>query len=119
MRIVCIKNYCEEIKEFIDRIDHNREVFMEDSMVFRAISMNILQIGEHASGLSDDYRKRTGEVVPWNSIRGMRNILTHNYGVVDYDMVWNTAVNDIPKLLDFCNRELSAHQRQKTDRDAR
>ena len=106
-RIIHIKYYCEEIIQFLDRINSDYEAFLNDQMFFRAVSMNILQIGEIAGGLSDEYRKRTSETIPWSSIKGMRNILTHNYGVVDNEMLWNTVVNDIPKLLDFCNNELS------------
>ena len=89
--------------------------------------MCILQIGENSSGLSDEYRKRTAGAVDWRSIRGMRNILTHNYGIVDTDVLWDTITKDIPQLLEFCNSELSANppdqnlppRRHKEDRDDR
>lgn len=28
----------------------------------------------------------------------MRDIVAHHYGSLDYDIVWNTSVTDIPKL---------------------
>ena len=126
-RILHIKYYCEEIETFLDRIDHDYDKFLEDNMVIRATSMCILQIGENSSGLSDEYRKRTAGAVDWRSIRGMRNILTHNYGIVDTDVLWDTITKDIPQLLEFCNSELSANppdqnlppRRHKEDRDDR
>lgn len=28
----------------------------------------------------------------------MRDIVAHHYGSLDYDIVWNTSVSDIPKV---------------------
>lgn len=35
-------------------------------------------------------------------MKGMRNIIVHEYFEVDNRQVWNTVVNDIPKLLSEC-----------------
>jgi uncharacterized protein with HEPN domain len=126
-RILHIKHYCLEIESFLDRIDRDYEKFLDDNMFIRATSMCILQIGENASGLSDAYRKRTAEAVNWRSIRGMRNIMTHNYGIIDNEILWDTITKDIPELLEFCNNELSANppdqntpsRKHKEDRDDR
>lgn len=47
--------------------------------------MSLLQIGELAGHLSEDYRETTKEFVYWPAIKGMRNVFTHDYGVIDYD----------------------------------
>jgi hypothetical protein len=33
---------------------------------------------------------------------GFRNILTHNYASVDYETVYETALQDVPKLREEC-----------------
>lgn len=77
--------------------------------------MGILQIGELAGSLSEAYRARTSETIPWSNIKGMRNIVVHNYGSVDEGLLWETAMKDIPVLLAFCNAELERMNQAKDD----
>lgn len=68
--------------------------------------MCVLQIGELANGLSAEFREETKEQMPWGMIRGMRNWLAHAYAEMDESVIWETAVNDIPALLRFCETAL-------------
>ncbi|MDE6731785.1 MAG: DUF86 domain-containing protein [Oscillospiraceae bacterium] len=34
----------------------------------------------------------------------MRNRFAHGYGEVNFEVVWETAVYDVPKLLSFCEK---------------
>lgn len=36
--------------------------------------------------------------IPWKMIMRMRDIVAHHYGNLDYEIVWNTSVSDIPGL---------------------
>jgi hypothetical protein len=36
--------------------------------------------------------------IPWHQARGMSNLLIHAYFSVDWDIVWNTATDAVPKL---------------------
>lgn len=36
--------------------------------------------------------------IPWKMIMRMRDIVAHHYGSLDYEIVWNTSVSDIPEL---------------------
>ena len=69
--------------------------------------MNILQIGELAGALSGDYVERTRRAMDWRSIKGMRNIFAHDYGSMDLERTWYTAVTDVPALKEFCQGELA------------
>ena len=102
-RILHICSYCEDVKAFLDRFGRDYEIFIGDRAYFNAVSMCILQIGELANSLSEDFRQKTSAQMPWRMIRGMRNLLAHAYGEVDEEIVWETANNDIPKLYAFCN----------------
>lgn len=59
--------------------------------------MPILQIGELAKMLSEEFLNEYAKI-PWKMIMRMRDIVAHHYGSLDYEMVWNTSVADIPTL---------------------
>lgn len=64
--------------------------------------VNILQIGELAGKLTDEFVAETKDSVDWRAIKGMRNMFAHDYGSMDIDRIWETAVDDIPVLESNC-----------------
>ncbi|MDO5331676.1 MAG: DUF86 domain-containing protein, partial [Bacillota bacterium] len=57
----------------------------------------IFQLGEISNQLSDSVKNELSEV-PWEQMYGIRNILAHAYIKIDDQIVWDTIVNDIPRL---------------------
>jgi len=55
-------------------------------------------MGEAASRLSADFRKAHADI-PWQDIIGMRNRLVHAYFDLDLDLIWQTAVEELPTLV--------------------
>ena len=98
-RIAHIRDYCQEIQKTIARYGSSFEAFDADADYQRSVSFCILQIGELSSSLSETYRATTGEVIPWGAIKGMRNLVAHNYGSMSREIIWETARSDIPALL--------------------
>ena len=39
-------------------------------------------------------------------MKEMRNLVAHNYGSMSRDIIWETAVTDIPTLKAFCDEVL-------------
>ena len=37
--------------------------------------------------------------IPWREIIGQRNILAHEYGQIDHELLYKTAAEDIPDLI--------------------
>lgn len=107
-RIKHIRDYCVEIKKTIDRYGNSFEIFNTDADYQRSISFSILQIGELSGGLSAEYRKETANRVQWGPIKGMRNLVAHNYGNMSREIIWETATVDIPVLESFCNEQLES-----------
>lgn len=69
--------------------------------------ISLLQIGELSGKLSDAFRSQTDTQIPWGSIRGMRNLFAHNYGSMSREVIWKSALEDIPILLTFCEEQLN------------
>ena len=66
-----------------------------------------MQIGELVVGLTQEYRDSTKDRIEWRQIREMRNIVVHDYGNVNLEIVWDIAIRDIPTLKEFCDEQLS------------
>ena len=57
---------------------------------------------------AEPYRSKTAKQIQWWPIKGMRNLVAHSYGSMSRDIIWETAINDIPVLRDFCEEQLSS-----------
>lgn len=98
--------YCVKIEQLIERFGKDETVFRNDMAYRDSVSMNIFQIGELAGHLSDDYRESTSDKMTWRAIRAMRNLFAHNYGQMNVEIVWSTAVESIPQLKAFCEEQI-------------
>ena len=76
--------------------------FLGDRILRRAIERCIELVGEAARRVSDQGRAAT-PTIPWREIIGQRNILAHEYGQVDHELLYKTAVEDIPRLVETLN----------------
>ena len=109
-RIAHIRDYCAAIQQTICRYGNDYAVFDRDGDYQRSISFSLLQIGELAGGLSEAFRQETASRMQWRPIKGMRNMVAHSYGSMSREVIWDTAVKDIPVLKRFCEEILSQEQ---------
>lgn len=72
--------------------------FLANLVLIRAIERSVEIIGEAARRVSPLYRDAHPEL-PWRLIIGQRNILAHEYGQIDHELLYRTATEDIPKLI--------------------
>jgi uncharacterized protein with HEPN domain len=91
--------YLHKISESIQRIKQYTEgfsekTFCEDSKTVDAVLMQIIVIGESCSRLDGMGYCENHSSVPWAKIRGMRNLIAHDYARVEPSEVWN-AINVI------------------------
>lgn len=107
-RITHIRDYCVEIGKTIERYGESFDTFDTDADYQRSVSFCILQIGELAGKLSPEFREATACRVQRAPIRGMRNLVAHNYGSMSRDILWETAIRDIPILKEFCDEQIAA-----------
>ena len=105
-RIAHIRDYCVEIQKTIVRYGDTFEAFDSDADYQRSVSFSFLNIGELSGGLSQEFRQATAISVQWGPMKGMRNLVAHNYGSMSREIIWETAVTDIPALKNFCDELL-------------
>lgn len=83
---------------------------MSGMILFRACSMSLQYITECFVKIKNlcgmDYFKPYSSI-PWLSVFGMRNFLSHGYGDVDSEGIFNTIKTDIPALLSVTEKMLS------------
>jgi uncharacterized protein with HEPN domain len=107
-----INFHCNEVNIVIQTCKNSFNIFSRNLIYKNSMSMSILQIGELANSLSTDFKEQTTEQIPWRNIINMRNRFAHGYLSMDMEIVWNTAINDIPKLQTFCNEILNKNLNQ-------
>lgn len=69
-----------------------------DSMRVEATVFNLMQIGELAKTSLNAEAKAQITSIPWQQLYGMRNRIVHGYAGIHMQIVWDTVVEDIPKL---------------------
>lgn len=88
-------------------------------VLFRACGMSLQYITESFIKIRNlcgaDFFKAYSSI-PWPSVFGMRNFLSHEYDDVDSDGVFGTIKNDIPPLLSVTHNILSDLQADKLSR---
>lgn len=84
------------IEQYTDGIS-GYEQFSKDSKTMDACLIHLLNIGEMVNRLSGNIT--TDETaIEWHKIRGLRNIIAHDYFGVDYREIWSIISIHIPKL---------------------
>jgi uncharacterized protein with HEPN domain len=82
------------IEEYIG--DMEFEQFKKNNMVVDAVIRNFEIIGEASKNLPENI-KRKYPLLPWKKMYGLRNIMSHEYFGIDYEMIWEIAKNNLPK----------------------
>lgn len=82
---------CRAIGDYVEREG------AVDDLVFDAIRMRLVEIGEAVKDLDDDITRREPGV-PWRDIAGMRDLLAHRYFDTTHAIVVTTARVEIPQL---------------------
>ncbi len=92
----------DDILEAINKIERythgiDFDVWQEDEKTVDAVIRNLEIIGEASLHLPAEVQAYY-EDVPWNMMKGIRNVLAHEYFGVDLEIVWKTVKEDLPVL---------------------
>jgi len=92
----------DDIIEAIDKIErytHGIDFasWQNDEKTVDAVIRNLEVIGEASSHLPSEVQEQY-EDVPWDMMKGIRNILAHEYFGIDLEIIWKTVKEDLPIL---------------------
>jgi len=95
MRIEDIVASIEKIQAYIQTMTY--EQFRADNKTVDAVIRNLEVIGEAAGHIPLDIQEKYPELA-WLEMRGMRNIVAHEYFGVSLPIVWHTIKHDLQPL---------------------
>jgi uncharacterized protein with HEPN domain len=75
----------------------NEGSFLKDEVLPAAVLHHLTVIGEAISRLSLELRELHPEV-PWRQIIAVRHRIVHAYFDLDWQILWDAAIGDIPEL---------------------
>lgn len=82
------------ISEYIEGYDF--EHFRRDYKTVDAVIRNFEVIGEASKNLDERIKEKYPNV-PWKEMYYLRNKISHEYFGVDYEIIWDVAVNYLPE----------------------
>lgn len=106
----------EQISESIDIIQdrckeyHSLNDFLQTPWgmtIMEACIMRLQVIGETIRGIDDKTHQElfaNYPDVPWRKIIGLRNIISHEYANIDYDIIWIVIDKYLPPLKETVER---------------
>jgi uncharacterized protein with HEPN domain len=71
--------------------------FHKNEKEFDASMMNFIIIGEMVSRFSDLFIEENNQI-DWFKIKGFRNIIAHDYFIIDAEEVWQIIKKHLPQL---------------------
>ncbi|GMR03859.1 MAG: DUF86 domain-containing protein [Gammaproteobacteria bacterium] len=93
-----MREAAKKVAKFTADVDLSE--FIENDQIHYAVERCLEMIGEAARRVSSEFQEKHPEI-PWREIIGQRNILAHEYGEIDYEILYRTAKEDIPALIDI------------------
>jgi len=73
------------------------EDFVVDPKTMDAVLRNLVTIGESTRWIPGPVLE-AHPAVPWHTMRGVRNVVAHQYFGVDRRILWTTVEKDLPPL---------------------
>lgn len=95
LHLLHVRDAVDKILEYSNGLTFDE--FAKNTTFYDAILMQIIVLGEAVFNLSDEFKEIHHEL-PWYEAVGLRNRIAHGYLETKPESIWDTVVNDIPKL---------------------
>ncbi len=103
--------FLQSLPEFFDG-----ETLKNDAVQSRAVVRSLEIIGEAASKIDPDFRKKHDEI-PWRRIIALRNRLIHDYMGINFNIVVNVLQNEVPQLAEQLKGLIQGDNPKKRDKE--
>jgi len=105
-RLIDMRRAAKRAVNFVDG-KSRADLEADDELLGFAVVRAIEVIGEAANQVTPETRDIL-PMIAWRNIIGMRNRIVHDYLHVDYDIVWQVVVTNLPELIAQLNTILDA-----------
>ena len=82
------------IHEYIGEMEFAE--FKRNYLVVDAVVRNFEIIGEASKNVPENIRRKY-PFIPWKKMIGLRNLITHEYFGIDYEMIWTITKENLPQ----------------------
>lgn len=93
----------EAIEKFVGGMDF--EEFRKDDKTASAVVRKFEIIGEATKHIPVEISEKYPQI-PWKEMAGMRDRLIHFYFGIDYNLVWKTIKERLPKLIPLVKKAI-------------
>lgn len=105
LRVQDILSAIDLIQQRLDSLDF--ETFSINTVLAESIVYQFIVIGEASANIPDNIKTLAPEL-PWRQMTDMRNMMAHEYFRVNLTIVWETAQNNLPALVEPLKKLLTA-----------
>ena len=92
-----LADLAEAVDAAAELVDLGKERWDAERPLRLAGEAGIGRLGDVATKLPDEVIKASPEI-PWREVKGMRIIAAHAYHRIDYETVWVTLRDDVPRI---------------------
>ncbi len=107
-KLVHMRDAARQASSFIEGM--SREEFLADALTRDACCMNLIIIGEAAKRITENWPEFSASHSDfgWHRMTGMRNRVAHGYDDINFEVVWDTLVGELPGLVQRVDAMLNA-----------
>ena len=96
----------DDFQFVLDQTDGlSKQAITENAVLLDSIMFRLIQISENSLKLTEQFKNQF-KVIPWLALKGLRNRIVHDYGNVDYSVIYSTIKDEIPGCVAELNRIL-------------
>jgi uncharacterized protein with HEPN domain len=108
LRVQDIIDNIDRIEIYLDSVQ--LEKFTADRMRVDAVERCLQRITEAAIKIGEDAMLEVAPAIPLHVLRGLGNILRHQYDGIDDQLIFDTVHNDLPRLKSACKAYLAGDE---------
>jgi len=79
-----------------DSVSYTYDSFISDKKTILSYTRSFEIIGEACKNVPLEF-KNSYPVIDWKGFAGLRDIIIRQYFGIDYNIIWDTVVNEVPE----------------------